>query len=116
MDSGPSEYSRYLLAFAGMNPNSFGGSYLVIASAIALYIDQTVIGNIGNKPRNFIGMCFDSHLEFFTGVYNTINSSVIINLLLINSRLNVTEPKLLAFCLKTCGRRIIDIRFKKPFV
>ena len=63
-------------------------------------MNKTVVADIVNEPRNFIGMTFYDNFKFFTRINYSIDGAVIINVPIVNERLNIIEPKFLSRCFK----------------
>src|ERR1039457_657437 len=85
----------------------------MIAASIATHINKTLVGDVRNKPRNFIGMGFYHYLKLCAGVNDAIHRSIAVYFIFINRWLNIIQPQLLSLSLKSGWRRIINVCFEK---
>src|SRR5680860_37575 len=75
MDGGPSKHPLYN-SFFGVNIYPFGGGYLMITSSIAYNIDQSLVCNIIDIPRNFISVAFNYNFKFSFWIYDTNGGTI----------------------------------------
>ena len=85
----------------GVNIDPFRGCNQVVGAAIAYHVPEAVILDVMDKPGDFIGMAFDHHAIVFTWVNDTVDRTIIIQLVIINIRFDVLQPQLLTGGLKT---------------
>ena len=108
VDGRPTKYAFYR-ALVGMNGHPHGWGYQMIASPVSDHTDVTLFGDVVDKPGDFICMTFDDDFVFFSRIDNSIRSTVIVKVPLINVGLEVFQPYFLPFPLKTGRRSIVEV-------
>src|SRR5690606_1370208 len=96
-----------------VNKYSLSRRNLMIYTTIAFEINQTLAGNVVDKPADLIHVGFNDHFERMTGIDHAHGSSIWIRENIIYKWSYIVDPQLLSGIFKSDGRGSVDIISKK---
>src|SRR5690606_33692971 len=88
----------------------------MVRTPVADHIDVAIFCYIIDKPRNFIGMCFNHDFKLRVWIEHPYCCSVVVCKICMDKRLDIIQPNLLPGSLKSSRRGIVKVRVEEFFV
>ena len=100
-------------AVLGVDVHALGRGDLVVAAPVAAQVDEAVIGDVVDKPTDFVGVGLDDHLVLRLRIDDAHHSAVSVDNVIVDVGRDVVEPELLSPAFKAGWGWVVEVSLQE---